>query len=421
MYFSVIRNRGQKKNAYIFKIAIIAIAIIMSKTILNVVFDINIVKNGRNIVVDIKDKIIYNIFKVAIKDGNSLNEYCNNDTNIGLSLIIDEGINKSNNLYAYINEKNKGIELAFYDPSYTYINNSDTITVSTQEDKNEDTLQDNKSEVKAEEKKEEYVAPASAGNGVKYSMEQLSDFSFLMSKLYVVPSRAKVLEEELNAKEMLGMDMKLKQDNSKPQILIYHTHSQEGFADSVKGKPETYIVGVGEYLCKLLTEEYGYNVIHCKEQFDLRDGKLDRSKAYTYAENTLNQILEDYPSIEVVLDLHRDGLPEGADKLVTDINGKPTAKIMFFNGVSRSSAGGDIDYLYNRFKKQNLAFSFQLKLKAMEYYPEFTRKNYIDAYQYNQHLRAKSVLVEAGAQNNTLQEELNAMEVLAEVLHKVIN
>ena len=57
----------------------------------------------------------------------------------------------------------------------------------------------------------------------------------------------------------------------------------------------------------------------------------------------------------------------------------------------------------------------------MEYYPEFTRKNYIDAYQYNQHLRAKSVLVEAGAQNNTLQEELNAMEVLAEVLHKVIN
>ena len=145
--------------------------------------------------------------------------------------------------------------MAFYDPSYTYINNSDTITVSTQEDKNEDTLQDNKSEVKAEEKKEEYVAPASAGNGVKYSMEQLSDFSFLMSKLYVVPSRAKVLEEELNAKEMLGMDMKLKQDNSKPQILIYHTHSQEGFADSVKGKPETYIVGVGEYLCKLLTEE----------------------------------------------------------------------------------------------------------------------------------------------------------------------
>ena len=66
MYFSVIRNRGQKKNAYIFKIAIIAIAIIMSKTILNVVFDINIVKNGRNIVLDIKDKIIYNFFKVAI-------------------------------------------------------------------------------------------------------------------------------------------------------------------------------------------------------------------------------------------------------------------------------------------------------------------------------------------------------------------
>ena len=93
---------------------------------------------------------------------------------------------------------------------------------------------------------------------------------------------------------------------------------------------------------------------------------------------------------------------------------------MFFNGVSRSSESGDIDYLYNRYRKDNLAFSFQLKLMALQCYPEFTRRNYIDAYQYNLHLRPKSVLIEVGAQNNTLQEELNAMEVLAEVLHRVI-
>lgn len=423
MYFSFIRNRRQRKKTYIFKLAIIAVAFMLLRTVLTVIFKINIVENGMNIVADTKDKIIYSVLKVAVKDGYGLGDYRENSTNTGLSAIIDEGINKSSNLYAYVDENNKKIDLAFYDPSYTYANISDTISVSTKDTNTEEgeTVKENVAEGNENDGKPEYVAPASTENGIRYSMEQLSDFSFLMNKLYIVPSRAKVLEEELNAEEMLGIDMKLKQDNSKPQILIYHTHSQEGFVDSVKGKPETYIVGVGEYLCKLLTEEYGYNVIHCKEQFDIKNGKLDRSKAYTYAETTLNQILEDYPSIEVVLDIHRDGLPEGADKLVTDINGKQTAKIMFFNGVSRSSAGGDIDYLFNRFKKENLAFSFQLKLKAMENYPDFTRKNYIDAYQYNQHLRGKSVLVEVGAQNNTLQEELNAMEVLAEVLHKVIN
>lgn len=423
MYFSFIRNRRQRKKTYIFKLAIIAVAFMLLRTVLTVIFNINIVENGMNIVADTKDKIIYSVLKAAVKDGYGLGDYRENSTNTGLSAIIDEGINKSSNLYAYVDEKNKKIDLAFYDPSYTYANISDTISVSTKGTNTEEgeTVKENVAEGNENDGKPEYVAPASTENGIRYSMEQLSDFSFLMNKLYIVPSRAKVLEEELNAEEMLGIDMKLKQDNSKPQILIYHTHSQEGFVDSVKGKPETYIVGVGEYLCKLLTEEYGYNVIHCKEQFDIKNGKLDRSKAYTYAETTLNQILEDYPSIEVVLDIHRDGLPEGADKLVTDINGKQTAKIMFFNGVSRSSTGGDIDYLFNRFKKENLAFSFQLKLKAMENYPDFTRKNYIDAYQYNQHLRGKSVLVEVGAQNNTLQEELNAMEVLAEVLHKVIN
>lgn len=423
MYFSFIRNRRQRKKTYIFKLAIIAVAFMLLRTVLTVIFNINIVENGMNIVADTKDKIIYSVLKAAVKDGYGLGDYRENSTKTRLSAIIDEGINKSSNLYAYVDEKNKKIDLAFYDPSYTYANISDTISVSTKGTNTEEgeTVKENVAEGNENDGKPEYVAPASTENGIRYSMEQLSDFSFLMNKLYIVPSRAKVLEEELNAEEMLGIDMKLKQDNSKPQILIYHTHSQEGFVDSVKGKPETYIVGVGEYLCKLLTEEYGYNVIHCKEQFDIKNGKLDRSKAYTYAETTLNQILEDYPSIEVVLDIHRDGLPEGADKLVTDINGKQTAKIMFFNGVSRSSTGGDIDYLFNRFKKENLAFSFQLKLKAMENYPDFTRKNYIDAYQYNQHLRGKSVLVEVGAQNNTLQEELNAMEVLAEVLHKVIN
>ena len=62
----------------------------------------------------------------------------------------------------------------------------------------------------------------------------------------------------------------------------------------------------------------------------------------------------------------------------------------------------------------------QMKVKAMEYYPEFTRRNYLQAYEYNLQLRPKAMLIEAGAQTNTFQEELNAMEPLADILSKIL-
>ena len=120
-----------------------------------------------------------------------------------------------------------------------------------------------------------------------------------------------------------------------------------------------------------------------------------------------------------MLDIHRDGVNENLH-LVTDVNGKPTAQIMFFNGMSRSSATGDIDYLYNPNRSDNLAFSLQMKIKAMENYPDYTRRNYLQAYEYNLQVRPKSMLIEVGAQTNSLQEEKNAMEPLCELLHMVL-
>lgn len=273
-------------------------------------------------------------------------------------------------------------------------------------------------ETKPTEEYIETIMPIKPENSITYSMEQLKDFNFLISHMYIVPQRAKVLESDLVAEEMLSKDMTIKGGNDKPQILVYHTHSQEAFADSIAGQEMT-IVQVGDYLTELL-RGYGFNVIHCTDSFDVdANGNLDRSNAYVNALPAVQQILEDNPSIEVVLDIHRDGLPEGVDKLVTNINGKETAKIMFFNGVSRSSAAGEIDYLYNRYRSENIALSFQAKLKAMEYYPDFTRKNYLDAYQYNLHVKDKAMLIEVGAQNNTFAEAKNAMEPLADILYMV--
>lgn len=67
-------------------------------------------------------------------------------------------------------------------------------------------------------------------------------------------------KEQLDSKKLLDMDMTMKKDESKPQILIYHTHSQEGFVDSKENDSSTTVVGIGEYLTKLLHEKYGYNV-----------------------------------------------------------------------------------------------------------------------------------------------------------------
>ena len=121
-----------------------------------------------------------------------------------------------------------------------------------------------------------------------------------------------------------------------------------------------------------------------------------------------------------MIDLHRDGVNENLH-LVTEVNGKQTAKIMFFNGISRLNSIGEIGYLYNPYREQNLAMSLQMKVLAEEYFEGFTRKNYIQAYQYNLHLRPKSMLIEAGAQTNSLQEVKNAMEPLAFLLNELLS
>lgn len=248
------------------------------------------------------------------------------------------------------------------------------------------------------------------------SMERLNDFEYLVSNFYTVDSVTYINPSELNASELLGKDLRIDLSTGGSKILIYHTHSQETFSDYPEN-PEATITGVGAYLSELL-EGKGYSVIHDDGVYDYRDGKLDRSRAYTYALEGIQGILQKYPSIEVVLDLHRDGVAEGT-RLVTEINGKPTAKIMFFNGTSQTP-DGPIEYLPNPNREANLAFSFQMQLKAAGMYPGFTRKIYLKGLRYNQHVRARSALIEVGAQTNTYEEARNAMEPLAHILDQVL-
>jgi len=123
----------------------------------------------------------------------------------------------------------------------------------------------------------------------------------------------------------------------------------------------------------------------------------------------------------VVIDLHRDGIEDESNRLVMELDGRSTAMFMFFNGISRTKSTGKINYLQNDYLQENLAFSFQMKWKAEEYYPGLTRKNYLNAYRYNMHLCPKTLLLELGAQNNTLEEAMNACDPIAHILHMVLS
>lgn len=269
-----------------------------------------------------------------------------------------------------------------------------------------------------QEKKEQQTAAETSksdGRVVEIPREKLNDFDFLIQNFYQVDRTTTIDGNELNAQQMLAKDMKLQSGNENVQILIYHTHSQEGYADSTPGDAGSSVVALGERLTQLLTEQYGFHVLHHTGEYDV----ADRDNAYSYAGPALEQILAENPSIEVVIDLHRDGVPDNIH-LVSEVNGKQTAQIMFFNGLSRTTKNGNIAYLANPNLADNLAFSFQLKLAAEEYYPGFSRATYLKGYRYNLHYRPKSLLVEVGAQTNTFEEALNAMEPLADVLHRVL-
>lgn len=250
-----------------------------------------------------------------------------------------------------------------------------------------------------------------------FNLKQWENPSYLRKYIYQIDSTTMVTNSEINGKELLNMDLSLKKTDS-PQVLIYHTHGSEQYKDSRQGKKEDTVIGVGDELARKLKEK-GISVIHDRNVYDMRNGKEERSKAYDYAADAIEKKLKKYPGIKVVIDLHRDGVKESTH-LVTTQNGEKMAQIMFFNGVSRTASNGNLSYLKNSNKKMNLSFSLQLQAEAMKQYPGFTRKIYIKGYRYNLHYRGRSLLVEVGAQNNTVKEAKASMSLLAELLNNVL-
>ncbi|MCL1882808.1 MAG: stage II sporulation protein P [Defluviitaleaceae bacterium] len=252
---------------------------------------------------------------------------------------------------------------------------------------------------------------------------QLSDFNYLTRNIFLADPRTRFLESDVNVEKFLAKDFSIDTSVDGPQILIFHAHSMEMFADSNPADKMTGVVGVGRYLAEILETRYGVRVMHHTERFDMLNGIPQRPGSYERVEPAIRRILADNPSIQMVIDLHRDGVGPHVAPMVTYINGKRTAQIMLVNGLSRQYRRGEIiplPWLPNPYQSENLAFSMNLQLAANNLYPGFARRIYLLEFRYSLHMAPQSILLEVGAQNNTLQEALNAMHPMANIIAAVV-
>lgn len=247
-----------------------------------------------------------------------------------------------------------------------------------------------------------------------YNWKLSAENERFISDYYMIDPSVGEVESVISGTELLNRQIELKEVTDNPQILIYHTHGTESYIDSRDWESADTVVGAGDILTEELTA-FGFHVLHDRTTYDYVNGQNNRSYAYSTARPEINELLEAYPSIEVILDPHRDS---GAAR-TTVIDGVSTAQIMFFNGLSKDT-NGPIESLYNKNLEMNLAFSLQINILGRERYPGLMYRIYLKNYRYNMHLAGRYMLVELGTEKNTVAEAANGARLLARLLFEAL-
>ena len=228
------------------------------------------------------------------------------------------------------------------------------------------------------------------------------------------PDFAKLLSSEADCKIKL---------NAGYQVLIIHTHTTECYAQrddgwySTEYSPRTTdhsqsIVAVGDVLAEQL-EAVGIRTLHVTEMHDYPqyNGSYDR------ALETIEKYLKEYPSIEMVLDVHRDAITyDDGTKLkpTAEIDGKKAAQVMIISGCD---AGGR---LWFPEWESNLTMALQIQQAAQSKFPGLMRPLSFAPYRYNMHMTPNSLLVEFGTDANTLDEALYSAQMLGQSIAEVL-
>lgn len=209
----------------------------------------------------------------------------------------------------------------------------------------------------------------------------------------------------------------------KPCILIYHTHTTEGYemldlgwyAKEYNSRTEDTsknMVRVGDELTRVL-EEAGYSVIHDRNIYD-----KSYNGAYSRSRVSVEKYLKEYPSIKITLDVHRDAIQytDGTKcKPTAEINGKKAAQIMIISGCEGDGVENFPSW------KDNLAFATHLQSQAEEMYPELMRPIFFCNRKYNMDVTPCSLLLEFGTDANTLEEAVYSAQLIGDAIAKLLD
>lgn len=227
---------------------------------------------------------------------------------------------------------------------------------------------------------------------------------------------------KLDIRKLLSEKLILKNVVKGPQVFIYHTHTTESYGVTVDKSGNTVrpnwsfnaengVLGAGSKLTGVLTKNFGINTIHNTTMHVTPE----YNKAYSKSMVTLKNAISRYKSIRIFIDLHRDGTSSKPGlRLLTDINGRKAARIMFVVGTDY---GGQRP---NPYWKQNLRLALNLQQKLNKYYPGLTRPVYISKKRYNQQLAPNSLLIEIGGDGNFPSECALSVQCLGRVLAEVL-
>ena len=264
--------------------------------------------------------------------------------------------------------------------------------------------------------------PISPKKGEKEDLTQFRDPAYVYAHYLSAPGKMEFdldMLEKWNLYELVNRPISVIPSKDTPKVLIFHTHVREDFIGGAT------VADVGDALAETLEKKYGLKTLHITESFyeASNQTKFPSNGEYETMEPVIQKVLDENPSISLVIDLHRDGVNENVH-LTTEINGKPTAKIMLVNGLCLNrNLIGEVEEkvdLPNPYLSDNLALSLQTITTMNELYPGLSRKIYLNEWRYSTHMRPYSLLMEWGAQTNTSEEALNAVEPVAEILAKVL-
>lgn len=226
-------------------------------------------------------------------------------------------------------------------------------------------------------------------------------------------------------KSLLSAPLSFKiEKNDEPQVLIMHTHTTESFMEkdsdfytssftSRNRDNSKNMVKIGEIVAEKLNQA-GIKTLHDKTQHDYPE----YTGSYTRAAKTISSYLKKYPSIKIVLDLHRDAVSSGQSdkiKLVSEIGGKKAAQVMLVMG----SQSGSVTNFPNWQENLKLALRLQQALEVK--YPTLARPLSLVSKNYNESLTKGSMLIEFGTDANSLSEVTYSASLVGEALVSVLN